>query len=252
MDRYKYNDWLMAKLGKFTGSEVWKLMKSGKRKDEYFSDTALTYINEKIAEILTGEAKPQFDSYSTSWGKEYEAEAVQSFKNWSGFEVEYFGGDNPTFFPYNDYSGCSPDGKMDIAGLEIKCPYTSVIHVENLKIARKFGNTDGSEAYDLAVKVLMKSIRFEYYAQMQFGMMCLNVDHWYFCSYDPRMIDERNKTAIIKVPADKEFQEEIKERLKAAAKIVTESLGIIDASPSNLICHSENGIVIVEQMKLNP
>ena len=46
--------WERARLGKFTASEMHKLMKKGRAKDQYFGEGALTYIKSKVAEIIIG------------------------------------------------------------------------------------------------------------------------------------------------------------------------------------------------------
>lgn len=43
-------DWLVARLGNFTGSRIGDLMTSGKKKGELFGKTALSYIYEVAAE----------------------------------------------------------------------------------------------------------------------------------------------------------------------------------------------------------
>jgi hypothetical protein len=47
------NTWEQQRIGKFTSSEIWKLMSSGKKST--FSQTGLTYIRSKAAELITGE-----------------------------------------------------------------------------------------------------------------------------------------------------------------------------------------------------
>ena len=48
-------EWHAQRLGKFTASRFGDLMTNGRKKDEVLGQTALSYIYEKAAEILTGE-----------------------------------------------------------------------------------------------------------------------------------------------------------------------------------------------------
>ncbi len=49
----KSPQWYEARFGNFSGSKFWKLMTNGKAKDKLFGDVALTYINDKVSEIIT-------------------------------------------------------------------------------------------------------------------------------------------------------------------------------------------------------
>jgi len=213
----KQEEWIAERLGKFTSSEIWRLMKSGKKRDELFGTGALTYIDEKIAEIITGEAKEHVSSKSLEWGKAHEYDAMLEFQNNFVIDVEYFGGDNPSFFPFNSFSGCSPDGLTHDSIVEIKCPFVSSNHISNLKAAKSNHSNDW-----------MLKEREEYFYQMQFNMLCCNKDSGYFVSYDPRAIDIRHMIAVLVIKKDESVHEDIKHRLNEACKIVSDSLKLID------------------------
>ena len=61
--------WLETRKGKFTASEIHKLM-GGSRSGGLLSQTAETYVYEKCAELLTGEIKNTY-APALDWGKEY-------------------------------------------------------------------------------------------------------------------------------------------------------------------------------------
>lgn len=210
----KVESWQGERLGKITASEVWKIMKSGRGKEEYFSQTALSYIHEKMAELLTGEGTcEQFSSKAIEWGKDNEAQAVWSLAEKLCESMEYYGGQCPRFFPYNAYSGASPDALTKTHLIEIKCPYSSRIHLEHLLGALE---EDPAE--------WLKKHRFEYYAQVQFGMLCTEKEKGLFVSYDPRMIQERQKLVLIEVSKEEAFTQELLERLKRASGIIGSAL----------------------------
>ncbi len=50
-------EWYAQRLGKFTASRFGDLMTNGRKKDEVLGATAVSYIYEKAAEILTGRTK---------------------------------------------------------------------------------------------------------------------------------------------------------------------------------------------------
>jgi len=192
--------------GKFTASENFKLLVGGK-KGEYFGDTAKTYIKEKACEHLTGQSKTHFDTVATSWGIMHEYQAIQEYQRRQFVEVENFGGENPKFFTCPDleeFAGGSPDflvhGLTKILG-EVKCPYNSNIHLDNLLINSQ------SE---------FKDERKEYYSQIQFNIFCTGSDIGHFVSYDPRFLDRKKHIKIIEIKKDEEHINLLLERLKVA------------------------------------
>ena len=78
------------RFGKFTASEIWKLLVGGKAKNDIFGETAKTYIKEKAVEILTQRRKESFSSRATDWGNEWEYKAIQEYNRSNFVEVEYF------------------------------------------------------------------------------------------------------------------------------------------------------------------
>ena len=67
-------EWFEKRLGKFTASEIYKLMgKTG------FGKTGETYIYEKVCEQLTGELQEEINTKATTWGEETEPYAVDFY-----------------------------------------------------------------------------------------------------------------------------------------------------------------------------
>ncbi|XOD69324.1 MAG: hypothetical protein ACMUEM_02130 [Flavobacteriales bacterium AspAUS03] len=65
-------------------------MKSGRNKDKIFNQNTLTYIHEKITELLTGEpAVEKFYSKATEWGKSHESLAEVLLKENYTPDIEY-------------------------------------------------------------------------------------------------------------------------------------------------------------------
>ncbi|UCD88754.1 MAG: YqaJ viral recombinase family protein [Desulfobacterales bacterium] len=109
-------------MGKFTASEIYKLMGTPKKKGELLTETAKSFVIEKAAEILTGQKKPAWGA-ALDWGLEHEQEAFIHFNNQSEQIWEYYGGQEFKFYSYGVFSGASPDGLSTSHLLEIKCPY---------------------------------------------------------------------------------------------------------------------------------
>lgn len=132
-------DWKRQRLGNFTGSQVGRLMKSGRGKDEYFGKDALSYIEEVGGErafnpafvINNEELEKYFDlvnaeSRTTRWGKEQEPKARKLYEHITGNIVTLCGA------MWIDSLRCfadSPDGVVieKDGCIEIKCqmPKTS-------------------------------------------------------------------------------------------------------------------------------
>ena len=192
--------------GKFTSSEIWKLLVNGKTKGDVFGETAKTYIKEKAVEILTQRKKESFSSRATDWGNEYEYKAVQEYNRFNFCEVEYFGSSNPKFFvcpEFEEYAGGSPDFLEcfnKIVG-EVKCPYDSVNHLDNLLL---YSQDE------------FKKLHKEYYSQIQFNIHCTGSELGHFVSYDWRFSKYEDQLFILPIEKDKEHIDLILDRLKIA------------------------------------
>lgn len=217
---------VISRLGCFTSSEIGKLLKGGRTKGQLFGDTAMTYINEKIAEVVTGERKQQPNSASLEWGVAQEIDALMTFKSVMGFnddEITFYGGANFKYFEYNEFSGGSPDGGTNDACIEAKSPYVSSNHIEVLLLAR-----ESTGKFDFSDNVKLKHYNDLYYAQLQWNMFCMGKDKGYFISYDPRTVDYSNRIAILRIKKDDEYISMLKDRLNAAVEIVRTSLQLIN------------------------
>lgn len=206
--------WKEERLGKFTSSEIYKLLQSGKKKDEYFGQGALTYIMETVAQVITGEA-PEVSSKAIEWGYAHEYDAILEYENRMGVKVEYYGSGAPKFVPYNEVSGGSPDGEVGTHLLiEAKCPYNSGNHTKFLMME------DQEE---------LKAANFDYFCQVQMNLLCTKRELAHFLSYDPRVIDHKLRLAILEVKRDEEIIREISERILRATEIVKEMLSKLAA-----------------------
>jgi hypothetical protein len=163
--------WLQIREGRFTASEIHKLMGTPRNKSEYLSETAKTFVYEKASELLTGIRKPIWGEALT-WGIENEKEAFEYFQQNQDEFYTYYGGETYTFIPYTDYSGYSPDALGSNCIIEIKNPFNSAIHLKNRDI--KDADT-------------LKQLHPEYYWQMQLGLLATANEFGYFVSYDKRM-----------------------------------------------------------------
>lgn len=213
-----------SRFGLFTASEIHRLLKGSKKKDELFGDGAISYINEKIAECITGESKPSMRSIATDWGLDNETDAIKWFEACTGNKVIHHGVANYKFYPYRHSGGCSPDGVvMDLntltAIVQAKCPYVSANHINYLRVT---GDREARQNW-------LKANEPEYYAQCQFEMMCVDIDTCYFITYDPRTIEHYHRMAIFELSPDKELQAEINLRLEAATDILIEAIRVLES-----------------------
>jgi putative phage-type endonuclease len=75
---------------------------------------------------LTGRSEPFTGNPATDWGSQHEPDAKHAFEIDTGLLVTPAG-----FVPYEDWSGCSPDGYIEGNGLvEFKCPFSQRIYDE--------------------------------------------------------------------------------------------------------------------------
>lgn len=205
----------VSRLGKFTASSIYLLLKRGRAKDAIFGDAALTYIYEKIAEIITGESKQQAKSSSLDWGNEHEKDAYM----WLNKMIPhtYLGRENFKFYWNDKYSGGSPDGENEDTIFEYKCPYTSANHIQWLLGA----------SGDNHNKWLYKN-HFDYYCQLQFNMKCTGKKSGVIASYDPRTVEPEHRMAVLYIKYDAKLLSQLDTAISEAVKIIQAALGNIN------------------------
>ena len=198
------NDWLQERKGFITASEFWKLLVSPKSKidkeEGNMSETAKTYLNTKRMELMNV-ALPILDTKETRWGTENEIDAF--YKLCETYEIRNCGFVKSRLV---DNLGASPDGYNDEYVFEIKCPYNSLNHLENL---------------DLNAETFKKK-RWEYYVQMQVQMFCMELSKGIFCSFDPRF-PEGKQIKIIEIEQDEEFISIIYNKMQQVNKLLYEN-----------------------------
>lgn len=215
-------EWLQERLGRFTASEIHRLMGDCKREmteeelkawkeanprstakqcvdPTLLSSGALTYVMEVASERLTGRpAKQEFENDAMRWGKMYEPVAKQLYE--SVFDVRI---DNVPFIPYLEYGGASPDGLIgsDI-GCEFKCPISPAVHLQYRSLL---------DADDL------KTNYPNHYWQCLKGMFTTRRKLWKFISFHPHY-DALKQLKIIDVPWVEEDIQLLYIKLTAAEK----------------------------------
>lgn len=194
-------EWRDIRAGKFTASEMWRLMgeprsKAAKEAGDW-GDEAISYINQKVAEELTGHVPESGGSAATEWGIEFEPIAKKHFSALTGREVFDAG-----FKVYNRHAGGSIDGDADGPIIEIKCPYNSGNHIEYMKLKK-----------GIELKTEFPKIWWQIQSNLLFNSkpMC------YFISFDPRF-PEKQKMKIVEVHAHSEDQERVKARIEKAVE----------------------------------
>ena len=186
------DDWFEARKGRFTASDIHKLL--GVRG---LGQTGESYIFEKAVEEVFGlDKEDTFVSSDMQRGVTLEPLAFRKFKEIK--EFEFLDIQETTFFPYGLHAGASPDGLVgNDSILEIKCPRPT-----------KFFNlvAKGFEAIDK-----------EYIAQMQMQMLCTNSVKAYFFNYI--IFNGKEMWHEIEVERDEKMIDLIKERIEQAIKI---------------------------------
>ena len=226
------DQWEQIRAGRFTSSEIWKLMEFGFRemtKDELaarpkigkgskttrvpdaskMSERGMGYVTQKVAEVLTGQPKQSAYAYPLVYGKETEPEAVEYFEKLTGYTCEEIG-----FQTWGEHAGGSPDRFINEIkeGLEIKCPFQSENQIGYLML------TDYTD---------LKRMYPEYYWQCISLMLFTGLTAWNFCTYDPRMIQDKHKMTRIRIEATK-VEEDMDLINTAIASAVKEKLSLLD------------------------
>jgi hypothetical protein len=220
-------DWFDSRTGRFTWSQVYRLLGPGKRlmtpeerlelkktnpksqakyiEDEtILSDGALTYIKEVIAETLTGVSHSS-GGYATQWGEDHEEEGKNYFMEQTGLTINEVG-----FVPFLTIAGGTCDGDIPEyeAIFELKCPYNSINQIDYF--------TELTAAN-------FKELYPEYYWQVQGNMLGRKCQKCLFCTYDPRMPEEY-KMRYVLVEANPEDQKYLLLKLDLAEQNKNETL----------------------------
>lgn len=215
----KSEEWYEQRRYKFTSSCIHKLMTEPRsaeaKKNGELSETAKSYILEKVTEEMGGEI-PEFSSPATRWGEDNEENARKAYVAKTSLSVEAVG-----FVQHNEFYGGSPDNivldnleEHVVGALEIKCPYNSINHVKHLLIR--------SADY-------FKQYHTDYYWQCISHMVTLDC-HWCdFVSYDPRLKLEEKRLCIYRLYRNEEDAKALKDKLETALeykKEIKKQLGI--------------------------
>jgi len=213
----KSSDWFEARLGKFTSSELSKLLTTGRIKDQEFGDIAISYIKEKLHEHFTKGTCLDYGfqgNKATEWGEHFESEARQEYERITGIKIVECGF---ILSKESEMFGGSPDGltaETEDGLIEIKCPYGSN-HVQYLSYTSAFNLASNSK---------------EYFAQCQGNLLATGRQWCDFISYDPRYQNPLFRTKIIRVERNELFIVNAIEKIKKAEKLFNKMLdGIINS-----------------------
>lgn len=148
------------------GSQEWHDLRSGKITASCFRFVMGSPAAQRsYLRLLRGQRSgPPQGMKSLEHGKRHEDAARADFEFETGLVVRQVG---LVVHPELPEVAASPDGLIDAdnAGLEIKCPSNSEIHIST---------------------VTRKSMPKEHYAQVQGGMWITRRARWHFVSFDPR------------------------------------------------------------------
>ena len=187
-------EWLEARLGCPSGSGFSKLITASGTP----SSSAESYINDLIAELITGESTP---FHVTEWmqrGTELEPFARMNYELETDLEVTQVGFCMPD---NNLRCGVSPDGLIGgDGGIEIKCPKPST-HVKYLR------------------KGTLPS---EYKAQVMGCLWITGREWWDFMSYHPQM-----PNLLIRVHRDEEYINQLERLVTHACQIIEKEVADI-------------------------
>lgn len=162
-------EWLEARHGNITASNISKFLSGGRKKDELFGESAKGVVNQYLDEKKDpcfDDMETRTETYYMKQGLIFEKRALELFKKETGFKTT----DEIGFISDNVYGidfGCSPDAlvlseddKIE-AIIEIKCRTGAEFRAER----EKLGNKATIE-------------------QMRLGMLIADCPRAYLCLYD--------------------------------------------------------------------
>ena len=181
------DEWVRARLAVPSASMFAKIVTT----KGAWSTQADSYINQLIAEDLTGEPTPFYQNEHMARGTELEPEARAAFEFLTDQTVTEVG------FCLHDTlrAGCSPDGLIgEKGGLEIKCP-AAATHVSYLRDEK---------------------LPSKYYQQVMGCLWITGREWWDFMSYHPDM-----KPLIVRVERDEEYIAALEKHITKAVDLIS-------------------------------
>jgi putative phage-type endonuclease len=209
------NEWHEARRGKFTASEIVKLIGTGEKPSKYgpsltdWTDTAQSYILSRVAQFFSMKDQ-KVDSMEMKWGRDYESLAIKTYEQSLGVTVAEEG-----FIRWhlNTNAGCSPDGLVveENRGIEVKCPFQNWSHMEHLLIRNS---------------AELKKAKPQYYWQVMSSLLFTGWDCWNFVSFHPFFNPDQRLYVIEIFPESLAF-EMLTERIEAAVTVRNELINRI-------------------------
>ena len=193
-------DWFNARLGRFTASEISKLMGV-----KGLGKMGETYAIEKAIESVAGKDEREIFSADLKRGVELEPLAFKKFAEIKLFD--FLDVEETSFFEYGEHSGSTPDGLVSgNSNLEIKCP-------QLVKFYKIVADGEIDTVYDW---------------QTQHQMLCNGRENCYFFNY---IIDKGNEFwHEIIIPRDEKKIDLIKVRLDEAIEVKLNYIAKITAN----------------------
>jgi hypothetical protein len=191
-------EWYAARFGKITASCFGRLAGSG-RSGGGFTQTAITYMTQVVAERLTGVPQDEIQSKYIDHGSKHEPTARQLYQ-WHMAVRQELKQVGFVDHPEVQFCGGSPDCLVGTDGvLEIKCPYNVHQHLANIEL-------DGTDNRD-------------YIWQMQ-GNLWITGRMWCdFVSFHP-YVPEALRFHVVRYERDEDVIDEISERIPRALEQV--------------------------------
>lgn len=187
-------EWRRMRLGSVTASRFGDVLTEPRSKlartAGEWSETAKSYLLEKLAELLTGVPCERFQNSAMRWGVEWEDEArrmaAEEIQRELGQDVQLPEGEFAFIqHPTEPYVGCSPDGIVGSdALLELKCPYNPAVHLRT---------------------VLAGEMPREHTPQVQGSLWITGRSRYVFASFDPRLRGVANPLWMTVVERDDEY-----------------------------------------------
>lgn len=208
--------WLKQRLGKWNASAIGDLMSKGRKKEELFSQNALSYIYSVAAErnLLNAyieddylweiyRSQVGFSNKYTDWGKENEPLAIEEYERITGRKCTEVGSISHPCIPHLAASPdrLSTDGDYPIT-IEVKSPLPKVFMRYKAEIK--------NNASLLAVEP-------KYFYQVQTQLMVTGYTEADFVCFCPFM---KNPLHIVRIIADLDVHQQIEHRIAEAEKII--------------------------------
>jgi hypothetical protein len=203
--------WHSIRLKRLTSSYLHRIFVSGKSKNELIGQGGRTYIDSKVAEMLTDESESEApETEDIMRGHALQPFAIERFSEITGYHVH-----SDLLFEYNSILVGTTDGQICFDGTD------EIRYIVEAKAPRAAKH---AKVCKVKAPIELRAIDPQYYIQPQSNMLICDAESAFFISYNESVKIYDAQIRIVRLFPDSEWRKDFKNRIDWTADYMCESL----------------------------